>query len=395
MTDLTAAARPVAPTTAEKARRSRLWFVDNLRVALICLVVLHHIVVTYSGLPLWYYIEKPTSPAVGLGLTIFLLVDQAWFMGAFFLLSGYFTPSSYERKGTGAFLRDRLIRLGVPLVVFYFVLQPILLLPAYDDGSLAHWYLSAIGSGPLWFVLVLLVLDTAYALTRGVTRGRPARENREVAQPAPPAYWMVVGMALALGLVTYLWRMVVPIGFWIPVVDLPTGAYLPQYIGFFGLGIVAFRRGWFHTITIRMGAFGLGLAVGATLIFLPLGLAGGYAATVGGGTLGLAVLRPVGFQCRGRGLPGVARVVPSQARPQWTAVALSVQPCVRGLRHARVHRHRGRICPQRRPGAYVGEGRDCGGRCTPGLLRARRSGPLAARHAPCAVTRLAGTHLAI
>ena len=190
MTDLTAAARPVAPTTAEKARRSRLWFVDNLRVALICLVVLHHIVVTYSGLPLWYYIEQPTSPAVGLGLTIFLLVDQAWFMGAFFLLSGYFTPSSYERKGTGAFLRDRLIRLGVPLVVFYFVLQPILLLPAYDDGSLAHWYLSAIGSGPLWFVLVLLVLDTAYALTRGVTRGRPARENREVAQPAPPAYWM-------------------------------------------------------------------------------------------------------------------------------------------------------------------------------------------------------------
>jgi glucan biosynthesis protein C len=164
--------------------------VDNLRVALICLVVLHHIVVTYSGLPLWYYIEKPNSPAVGLGLTIFLLVDQAWFMGAFFLLSGYFTASSYERKGTGAFLRDRLIRLGVPLVVFYFVLQPILLLPAYDDGSLAHWYLSAIGSGPLWFVLVLLVLDTAYALTRGVTRGRPARENREVAQPAPPAYWM-------------------------------------------------------------------------------------------------------------------------------------------------------------------------------------------------------------
>jgi glucan biosynthesis protein C len=286
LTDLTAAAQPVAPTTAEKARRSRLWFVDNLRVALICLVVLHHIVVTYSGLPLWYYIEKPTSPAVGLGLTIFLLVDQAWFMGAFFLLSGYFTPSSYERKGTGAFLRDRLIRLGVPLVVFYFVLQPILLLPAYDDGSLAHWYLSAIGSGPLWFVLVLLVLDTAYALTRGVTRDRPARENREAAQPAPPAYWMVVGMALALGLVTYLWRMVVPIGFWIPVVDLPTGAYLPQYIGFFGLGIVAFRRGWFHTITIRMGAFGLGLAVGATLIFLPLGLAGGYATTVGGGTLG-------------------------------------------------------------------------------------------------------------
>ena len=56
--------------------------------------------------------------------------------------------------------------------------------PSALDGSLVHWYLSALGSGPLWFVLVLLVLDTAYALTQDVTRRRPARENHEVAQPA-------------------------------------------------------------------------------------------------------------------------------------------------------------------------------------------------------------------
>jgi hypothetical protein len=115
--------------------------------------------------------------------------------------------------------------------------------------SLAHWYLPAIGSGLLWFVLVLLVLDTAYGLTRGVTRGRPAQENREVAQPAPPAYWMVVGMALALGLVTYLWRMV-------PHHHYPHGGV----------------RAWPGR---RRDAD-----------FLPLGLAGGYATTVGGGTLG-------------------------------------------------------------------------------------------------------------
>jgi len=248
VTDLTATARSVAPISVEEPQTSRLWFVDNLRVALICLVVIHHIVVTYSGLPLWYYIEKPTSQAVGLGLTVFLLVDQAWFMGAFFLLSGYLTPGSYERNGTRTFLRDRLIRLGLlPLIVFYFILQPILLLPAYDGGSPANWYLSAIGSGPLWFVLVLLVLDTVYALTRRATQRRAAPANRNDARPAPLAYWMVVGAALALGLVTYLWRILVPIGYWIPVVDLPTGAYLPQYIGFFGLGIVVFRRRWFHT----------------------------------------------------------------------------------------------------------------------------------------------------
>jgi fucose 4-O-acetylase-like acetyltransferase len=32
-------------------------------------------------------------------------------MGFFFLISGYFTPGSFERKGLRSFLKDRLIRL--------------------------------------------------------------------------------------------------------------------------------------------------------------------------------------------------------------------------------------------------------------------------------------------
>ena len=38
-------------------------------------------------------------------------------MGFFFLLAGYFTPASYERKGAGAFLTDRFVRLGIPLIM--------------------------------------------------------------------------------------------------------------------------------------------------------------------------------------------------------------------------------------------------------------------------------------
>lgn len=282
MTDLTATARGV-PARAESGG-GRLWFVDHLKVALTCLVILHHVVVTYSGIGLWYYTEKPDSPAVGLGMTLFLLLNQAWFMGAFFLLSGYFTPGSHDRKGFGAFLRDRLIRLGLPLLVFYFVLEPVLMLGTYHGGSVLHWYVSAIGSGPLWFVLVLLVLDTVYGLFRRVSR-RPAHGAAVVAASKPPSHPMVVGLALALALVTYAWRIVVPIGFWIPVAGLPTGDYLPQYVGFFVVGIVAHRRGWFHSITGRMGVFGLCLAVGATLVFLPLALSSGGAGSYGGGTL--------------------------------------------------------------------------------------------------------------
>lgn len=39
-------------------------------------------------------------------------------MGFFFLLSGYFAAISYERKGAVRFARERLLRLGIPLLVY-------------------------------------------------------------------------------------------------------------------------------------------------------------------------------------------------------------------------------------------------------------------------------------
>jgi glucan biosynthesis protein C len=34
------------------------------------------------------------------------------------LIAGYFTPGSHNRKGAGPFLRDRLVRLGIPLLIY-------------------------------------------------------------------------------------------------------------------------------------------------------------------------------------------------------------------------------------------------------------------------------------
>ncbi|MFG6195730.1 acyltransferase family protein [Nonomuraea sp. JJY05] len=270
-----------APTGRSTASPPRLWFADNLRILLTSLVVLHHVAIMYSGLPLWYYTEKPTSAAAGLGLSVFLLVNQAWFMGAFFLLSGHFTPGSYDRKGPRAFLRDRLIRLGIPLAVFYFVLNPVLGLASYQGGPPLDTYLDTIGTGPLWFVLALLVFDATYAAWRLATAKRRPRGRT----PRPPAFPAVIGFVLVLALATYALRIVIPQGFWVPVVDFPSSAYLPQYVSFFVLGTVAYRRGWFHGIPARTGWAGLGLAVGATVVFLPLALAGGADAWMGHGTL--------------------------------------------------------------------------------------------------------------
>lgn len=282
MTDAVAVTPTAAPTPASAPGRERLAFGDNLRVLLMVLVILHHVAVTYSGLPVWYYTEKPDSPIVGVLSTLFLATNQAWFMGAFFLLSGYFTPRSFDRKGPRAFLRDRLVRLGIPLLVFYFVLNPILSIGSYHGGAPFAAYVSGIGSGPLWFVLALLVFDTCYVLFRLTTRNRPPRPR---AEPAAPTYKAVVAFVLVLALATYVLRIGLPIGSWVPVITFPSSYYLAQYASFFALGLVAYRRGWFHAITPRIGWTGLGMAIGATVVFLPLALLGGFTAYLGHGTL--------------------------------------------------------------------------------------------------------------
>jgi len=45
-------------------------------------------------------------------------------MGLFLLISAYFVPGSFDRKGASRFLKDRLIRLGIPMAVYSWVLSP-------------------------------------------------------------------------------------------------------------------------------------------------------------------------------------------------------------------------------------------------------------------------------
>lgn len=80
-------------TPSEVTSSSRLFFADHLRVALTILVVLHHLAVIYGASALFYYLEPPKNdPLASLVLLVFVLFNQAYFMGFFFLISGYFTP---------------------------------------------------------------------------------------------------------------------------------------------------------------------------------------------------------------------------------------------------------------------------------------------------------------
>ena len=76
----------------EKAAASeavRLYFVDHLRAALVILVVLHHLAIVYGeGISFWYVDPPKTASLVGLGMVLFVLMNQGWFIGCLILISG-------------------------------------------------------------------------------------------------------------------------------------------------------------------------------------------------------------------------------------------------------------------------------------------------------------------
>ncbi len=264
--------------TAVTEKTSRLFFIDHLRAALVTLVVLHHVAVVYSASAAFWYFDPPKSAETlgGLVLGVFLLFNQAWFMGALFLIAGYFTPGSFERKGPGSFVKDRLIRLGIPLLIFYFVLSPlsaigIWLEPAPQlEGPLtwqSYWqtYPYLLDLGVAWFLALLLIFTFGYVIWRNLTRNRTPSSKSE---SSPPSYLGIVIFIVVLALISYLVRIIIPLGR--TVLDFPTLAYLPQYLSFFIVGTIAYRRDWFRTIPGSMGGVGFVTAILASLILFPL-----------------------------------------------------------------------------------------------------------------------------
>ena len=145
-----------APKT--KARNAAL---DRARTFLTLVVLLHHAVIPYT-----YF--GHTDPKSWIGFDMIVLATDSFFMAMFFFLSGLFVWTGLARKGPLNYLRDRLLRLGLPFAICAFTLIPmayyaIALRQTPDLSFTAFWWKTiTVGpwpSGPLWFLWVLFAFD--------------------------------------------------------------------------------------------------------------------------------------------------------------------------------------------------------------------------------------------
>lgn len=267
--------------TTEKPKKTRMFFVDNLRILLIVLLILHHLAITYGHSGMWYYLEGRPDDLTNLVATLFTAVNQAFFLGFFFMISGYFTPGSYDRKGAGPFLKDRLLRLGIPLLFYIILIDPLIIyglavnvrgfqgslgdhLARYFNGQYVQNF--SLATGPVWFVEALLIFAVMYALWRLLIKSPVTPAQGEGKAPSNIG---VAGFALLLGALTFTVRIWLPVGWNFAALNLQF-PYFVQYIGLFVVGLIAYRRGWLLGISDAMGKLWLGVAIVCIVVVLPV-----------------------------------------------------------------------------------------------------------------------------
>ncbi len=259
----------------EESKKTRYLFLDNIKVLFTILVIGWHVTVTYIEAGWWYYKEtNPVDPISSVFFLVLLLFGgffQTALLGLFFLLGGYFTPKSYDRKGGPGFWKERLMRLGIPLLLYSVLINPVMTytlsqleIPPWStdpklQGSLLDYYSSVIQSwdtfidfltfsGPMWFLMVLLLFTAIYTLWHQFSKLDVVKRNipKEL---AIPRYGHLLLLANCLGVLTFLVRI-----FW--SIDnrpwaLPLGQMIP-YLMMFSVGVVCIRYRWFEKMTKKM-----------------------------------------------------------------------------------------------------------------------------------------------
>jgi hypothetical protein len=234
----------------------RIGSLDNLKVVLVVGVILGHAAMTYGAAGTWIF-EAPSyggatlSGPVKAGASAAIVLGVFFALGLFLYVAGLFTPGSLRRKSAGAFALGRLARLGIPVALYAVVVMPMLAVligATVGDAntSLVSLYWASFrdpGSGPMWFVAILLVFSLIFALGARLI-GLPAPRPTQLR----PSYLVAAALAITVG--SFGVRVLFPIDSR-QILDLHVWLW-PQCAVLFGLGLLSAQHGWLNPVPDRL-----------------------------------------------------------------------------------------------------------------------------------------------
>ena len=194
-----------APAAYTQSPRDGVWDaqtryhgLDGLRALAMLLGIVLHATLPYFARIADIEVMWPADDDQSLALLVLFDFIHLWRMPVFFLLAGFFAHLVLERRSTASFIRDRLQRIAVPLVLFTCVMS--LILPvlwnygwkgefAVDPGVLdprkwPHYAAQGTPLAHLWFLWHLLIM---YAVLLGLRRVGATRLGLAVRSVPPVA----------------------------------------------------------------------------------------------------------------------------------------------------------------------------------------------------------------
>lgn len=263
----------LAHAAAPSKAADRYAYIDNLRVFIIMMVLAHHSGNPYVGEDFWYYKSSdPKSPLVGL----VIMLNTSFSMATLLVFSGFLLPSSYDRHGFAKYVREKFIRLGIPLVFGGMVMLPLVQYTFHLNfghqgyRSFLQYYWEAwhgMGQRPenwegpgwpdrnlshLWYIEHLLF----YALCYAVWRRYFCKEGpAEKVETPPPGNLAIFLFAVGVSLLTFVVRIRCPYNrvyalFGFLQIDM---SHLPLWLPFFFVGLFAYKHGWMNSLPKKVG----------------------------------------------------------------------------------------------------------------------------------------------
>lgn len=240
-------------------KKNRVAYIDQVKIFLTCLVVAHHAAQAYGPTGgVWVVNDAAKAP----WLKHFFFINASFMMGLYFFISGYFMAFSIAKKTAKQFIKDRLKRLGIPLLFFtLFVFLPFNYFGTGAKGNLlsflVHSYLHQppIATGHLWFVASLLAFSFIYLLLHFKNKNQ-----RELSTGHLHVRYVLIYILL-LTLVSAVVRLKYPIDQWNTWIIPIEVAHLPQYLSLFFAGAVFNRKQWLQELTVKNAVLFLMLAI--------------------------------------------------------------------------------------------------------------------------------------
>ena len=236
------------------SERPRLHGLDAVRGFAFLVTVTFHAALSFlPGPQIW--VTRDTSD---MGIADFFVVSHMSHMLIFFVLAGVFARMTIERRGVGAFAKDRLLRITLPGMVFWpFVMAGVI--ATFVWGAITMHGAGGTSAPPpppgfsarsfplthLWF-LYALTLTYAGALVfvgLGKLLDRNGRMRTRVYDPA--MRWLVANRLLAPVLALPMAALFLSAPTWLPTMGIPTPdqGFLPNIIAARSYAL-AFLVGW-------------------------------------------------------------------------------------------------------------------------------------------------------